>query len=85
MTLGYSARTEAENRVWGYNLDLAANTGNGRNNDLLSYQNEDPRISTVHWQAVRGGLNYSATFANNWYWSARGQFQYSSTVLISGE
>lgn len=85
VTLGYAARVEADNRVWGYNLDLAANTGNGSHNDLASYQNEDPRITTVHWQALRGGISYAAPFAGNWLWAARGQFQYSSQVLISGE
>ena len=85
VTLGYAARIEADNRVWGYNLDLAANTGSGRNNDLPSYQNEDPRIATVHWQALRGGISHAASFARDWLWSARGQFQYSPKVLISGE
>jgi hemolysin activation/secretion protein len=85
LTLGYAARIEADNRVWGYNLDLAANTGSGAHNDLASYQNEDPRITTTRWQALRGGISYAASFATNWLWSARGQFQYSSQVLISGE
>lgn len=85
LTLGYSARIEADNRVWGYNLDLAANAGSGAHNDLASYQNEDPRITTTRWQALRGGLSYATSLATNWLWSARGQFQYSSQVLISGE
>jgi hemolysin activation/secretion protein len=85
VTLGYTARTESDAAVWGYNLDLAANTGSGRNNDLPSYQNEDPRITTAHWKALRGGASYSAAFAQTWMWSARGQFQYSRDALISGE
>jgi hemolysin activation/secretion protein len=71
--------------VWGYNADLAFNTGSGRNNDLASYQSEDPRITTVHWKALRGGVSYSAPFAQTWLWSVRSQFQYSPDVLISGE
>ena len=55
VTLGYTARTDSDTAAWGYNADLAANTGSGRNNDLASYQNEDPRITTVHWKALRGG------------------------------
>jgi hemolysin activation/secretion protein len=85
VTLGYTARVDSDTASWGYNIDLAANTGSGRNNDLVSYQNEDSRISTVHWKAVRGGLSYSAPFAQNWIWSVRGQYQYSPDVLISGE
>ena len=85
LTLGYTARTESDISVWGYNLDLAANTGGGRNNDLASYQNEDPRITTSRWKALRGGIRYAAPFAQTWLWSARGQFQYSADVLISGE
>jgi len=85
ITLGYSARTDTNAAVWGYNVDLAFNTGSGRNNDLASYQNEDPRITTEHWKAVRGGVSYSAPFAQTWIWSARGQYQYSPDVLISGE
>ena len=85
ITLGYAARTDSDAAVWGYNVDLAFNTGSGRNNDLASYQNEDPRITTEHWKALRGGVSYSAPFAQTWIWSARGQYQYSPDVLISGE
>ncbi|MBA3771045.1 MAG: ShlB/FhaC/HecB family hemolysin secretion/activation protein [Ramlibacter sp.] len=85
VTLGYTARTETDTSVRAYNLDLAFNTGSGRNNDLASYQNEDPRITTTHWKALRGGASYSAPFAQSWVWTARGQFQYSPDVLISGE
>jgi hemolysin activation/secretion protein len=85
VSLGYAARTDSDTAVWGYNVDLAANTGSGRGNDLASYQNEDPRIATVHWKAVRGGINYTAPLAGTWLWSARAQFQFSPDVLISGE
>ena len=85
VTLGYAARTESDRSLWGYNLDLAANTGSGHYNDLASYQNEDPRITTTRWRALRGGISYSASIARDWLWSTRGQFQYSNEVLISGE
>jgi hemolysin activation/secretion protein len=85
VSLGYSARTEADNAVWGYTADLAFNTGSGRNNDLASYQSEDPRITRVRWKALRSGASYSASFAQSWFWTARGQLQYSPDVLISGE
>jgi len=84
-TLGYSARTESDTSVWGYNADLAMNLPGGANNDLTSYQSEDSRISTTHWKAVHGGINYGAPLMKTWLWSARAQFQYSPDVLISGE
>lgn len=83
--LGYTARTESDTSVWGYNVDLAVNTGSGANNDLVSYQTEDPRITARRWKAVRGGVSYSAPVAGTWVLGARGQFQYSPDVLISGE
>lgn len=85
LTVGYAARTQSDSGAWGYNVDLSANTGSGRGNDLASYQNEDPRIDTVHWKALRGGISYAAPLAGSWLWSARAQFQYSPDVLISGE
>jgi len=85
VTVGYTARTETDTALWGYNVDFAINTGSGRHNDLASYQSEDPRITTTRWKAVRGGLSYSAPVAQTWLWTARGQYQYSPDVLISGE
>jgi hemolysin activation/secretion protein len=85
VTVGYTARTESDAAIWGYNVDFALNTGSGANNDLASYQTEDARITTTRWTAVRGGANYLAQFAGTWAWSARAQYQYSSQVLISGE
>jgi len=85
VTVGYAARTDSDQATWGYNLDLSVNTGSGSHNDLASYQNEDPRIATVSWKALRGGISYAAPLAATWTWSARAQFQYSPDVLISGE
>ena len=85
VTVGYTARTESDKSVWGYNLDLAANTGGGSHNDLGSYQSEDPRITTTGWKALRGGISYFMPFAGRWSLGLRGQFQYSPDVLLSGE
>jgi hemolysin activation/secretion protein len=85
VVVGYTARTESDTAVWGYNLDLAFNTGSGANNDLASYQSEDPRITTTRWKAVRGGVNYTMPLAQTWLLSARAAYQYSPDVLISGE
>jgi hemolysin activation/secretion protein len=85
VSIGYTARTETDRSTWGYDTTLAFNTGLGAHDDLASYQQEDTRIDTVHWKALRGNLNYTAPFAEVWLWSARGSWQYSPDVLISGE
>jgi hemolysin activation/secretion protein len=85
VSLGYTARTESDTAVWGYNTELAWNTGSGAHDDLDAYRSEDPRIDTVHWKALRGSLSYAAPLAQTWLWAARGQYQYSPDVLISGE
>jgi hemolysin activation/secretion protein len=85
ITLGYTARTESDTAVWGYNADLAFNTGSGRDNALANYQSEDPRISTIHFKILRGSATYTAPVAETWLWTARTLWQYSPDVLISGE
>jgi hemolysin activation/secretion protein len=84
-TLGYVARNETDKYVFAYEADLAVNTGLGSNDDLASYQAEDPRIATVHWKALRGNISYTAPFPGNWLLLAHGSWQYSPDVLISGE
>ena len=85
VTVGYTARTETDTSVWGYNVDLAVNTGGGDNNDLASYQSEDPRITTTRWKALRANASYLAPVFGAWTLGIRGQAQYSPDVLISGE
>jgi hemolysin activation/secretion protein len=85
VTVGYVARTESDKYVFAYEADLAYNTGIGNNDDLASYQAEDPRIDTVHWKALRGNVSYTAPFSGNWLLLARGSWQVSPDVLISGE
>ncbi|MBA2964636.1 MULTISPECIES: ShlB/FhaC/HecB family hemolysin secretion/activation protein [Ramlibacter] len=85
VVVGYNARTETETAVWGWEASVVANTGTGYGNDLRSYQSEDPRISKLHWTALRGGANYVSPFAGNWLLGLRTQFQYSPDVLIAGE
>jgi hemolysin activation/secretion protein len=85
VVLGYNSRTETETAVWGWDASVVANTGTGFANDLRSYQSEDPRISSVHWTALRGGANYVSPFAGGWLLGVRTQFQYSPDVLIAGE
>jgi hemolysin activation/secretion protein len=85
VTLGYNVKVETDTAIWGYSADLAANTGTGENNDLAAYRSEDPRITKLHWTALRGGANYLAPFAHGWLLSVRGAWQYSPDVLIAGE
>ena len=85
LSLGYSARIESDAVVWGYNANLALNLPAAGANDLLSYQSEDPRVTTTRWRALRAGGNYATGVFGNWLWSLRGQFQYSPDALISGE
>ena len=85
LTLGYNARVDGDNVVWGYNVDLALNAGGGSGNDLTSYQSEDPRITTSRWRALHAGANYATGLFSGWIGSLRGQFQYSPDALISGE
>ena len=85
LSLGYTARTESDTSVWGYNAELAWNTGGGANDDLDSYRSEDPRVDTVHWKALHAAASYTAPLAKTWLWTARGALQYSPDVLISGE
>lgn len=85
VTVGYTARTETDTAVWGYNVDLAWNTGSGSHNDVAAYRSEDPRIATVHWKALRGLATYTAPLAQTWLWTVRGAFQATPDALISGE
>jgi hemolysin activation/secretion protein len=86
ITLGYTARTETDTSVWGYDASFAVNTGQGSHNDLASYQTEDPRVDTVHWKALRGTASYTAPLLGSaWLWTARGAWQFSPDVLIAGE
>jgi len=85
LTLGYTAKLESSASVGGYNLDFAANIPGGPGNDVVSYQSEDPRVSTADWKALRGGANFLMGIGKGWLWGVRSQFQFSNDALISGE
>ena len=85
LTLGYTARTETDTSVWGYNVELAANTVTGSHNNLSSYRSEDPRIDTAAWKAVRGAASATGGVFTNWLLNTRAAFQVSPDVLIAGE
>jgi len=85
VTLGYTARTETDTAIWGYNVEFAMNTGSGAHNDLASYQTEDPRIDTIHFKAIRGAASATTSVFTDWLWNTRAAFQVSPDVLIAGE
>lgn len=85
LTLGYSARVEADTSIWGFSTDLVANMPGGSGNELGAYQTEDPRIDTTRWFALRGAANYTSVWGSGWLVGLRSQFQYSANALISGE
>ncbi len=85
LSVGYSARVESDASVWGYTAALALNLPISSANDLLAYQSEDPRVTSVHWRALRAGANYAKPVFGGWLWSVRGQLQYSTDALIAGE
>ena len=85
LTLGYTARVESDTAAWGYNTELVANTAGGSGNSLSAYQSEDPRIGTAAFRVLRANANYLSSFAGGWLWAVRGQVQFSTDALISGE
>lgn len=84
VTLGYAGRLESDVSVLAYNLDLALNLPGGTGNSLAAWQQEDPRVATVHFKVLRGGAAWLAPVAG-WQASLRAQFQHSPDVLIAGE
>ncbi|HYF21100.1 MAG TPA: ShlB/FhaC/HecB family hemolysin secretion/activation protein [Ramlibacter sp.] len=85
IVVGYNAKIESDTATWGYDFNVAMNTGTGTGNDLAAYRSEDVRVTRVNWKAVRGGFNYAAPFNEDWLVSFRVLYQYSPDVLISGE
>lgn len=81
----YSARKEADDAVWSYSAEFAANLGWGGNNSPGAYASEDPRINSAAWKALRGSGSYSARFGADWSWSARTQWQWADRPVIAGE
>lgn len=85
LTIGYTARVDSDQAVWGYGVELARNLSGGNGNNLAAYQSEDPRITTSRFTVLRANGNYTGVLGAGWLWAARGQFQYSADALISGE
>lgn len=85
LSLGYVARVQGDRTAWGYQAELAWNTGSGSGNSLAAYRTENPGIDTASWRALRLGGHYSHTFGGGWIWGARAQAQLSPNSLIAGE
>ena len=85
LSVGYVARVQGDRSAWGYQAELAWNTGSGSGNSLAAYRTENPGIDTASWRALRLGGHYSHTLPSGWIWSARAQAQFSPHALIAGE
>jgi hemolysin activation/secretion protein len=85
LSLGYTAKVEADQAVWGYNAELAFNLPGSTGNTLDAYKTEDARVQTVDWSVLRLGANYLGSMQSGWLWGLRGQAQFSDVALISGE
>ncbi len=86
VSVGYNARHDSDASNVSYSVELAANTSGGLGNDLLSYQTEDPRVSTQRFQVVRASMNYLAPlWERKWLVGVRSQLQWTPHALIAGE
>ncbi len=85
ITLGYTARVEADSSALNYNAEISVNLPGSAGNNAEAYVTDDARIRSVNWSALRLGANYLASFGTGWLWNVRGQLQYTGDPLIAGE
>lgn len=85
LTLGYAVRDESDAALWAYTLNWVTNLAGGSGASLADYQAEDGRIQKVNWNALRGQASYSQALTSGWLLGVKGEFQFSSDALISGE
>jgi hemolysin activation/secretion protein len=90
LSLGYTLRDEADNTLWGYNVEYDLNLPYGSGTSLSEYQNgatgfPDTRISTAQFSILKLNANFLTALSKGWLLGARGQVQYTSDGLISGE
>lgn len=88
ISLRYTARHEGLRRsIAGY-AEYVVNTGGGRANSDVQYQNALQRIGTdpsPNWSAFRWGLDASYALPANWLLIGRYRAQYADEPLIAGE
>ncbi len=85
-SVGYNARNDSDASNFSYSVDLAVNVPGGQGNDLLSYQSEDPRVTTAKFSIVRVSMNYlTPLFDRQWTLGVRSQLQWTPQALIAGE
>ncbi len=86
LTLSYASKTDSDVQTYSYSLGWAHNLPSEAGaSSLEAYRSEDTRISTTAWSAWRADFNMAAGLGGGWLFGAKGQFQYSSDALLSGE
>ncbi len=90
VSLGYTLREEADNTIWGFNIEYDQNLPFGAGTSLDDYQNgatgfPDTRINTSQFSIYKLGANFLTALPKGWLLGARGQLQVTNDGLISGE
>jgi len=87
LTLGHAATLEGNGATLAYNLNWSRALNGGSGNTLAAYTNggTNPAITTLHWQALRGGATLQLPLPGQWLLTLRGDGQASPDALIAGE
>jgi hemolysin activation/secretion protein len=81
LSLKYTFRRDESWGTVGANVEYAANTSEGSDNNQANYT---AQAADWNWEAWRAGLDFSYR-GSQWYWAARLRAQASSSRLITGE
>ncbi|MGQ0708446.1 MAG: ShlB/FhaC/HecB family hemolysin secretion/activation protein [Rhodoferax sp.] len=86
LTLSYARKTDMDGMSYGYSLGWARNLPSEASAaSLAAYRSEDTRVTTTEWSAWRADFNMAAGLGGGWLFGAKGQLQYSTDALLSGE
>ncbi len=89
--ISYSVKNDSDAAQISYNVELAVNRSGGSGNNRTAYRSEYSNpitgqgISSQAFRILRAGHQYASKLGQSWLWSARTQWQWSNTALISGE
>lgn len=85
LSLGFKLRQQADTAYWDAGATVATNVGGGQGNSLAAYQSERPAVSSRQWSALRLQVSRVDAWSSGWLLALRGQAQWASTALMSGE